>query len=124
LRLCLLHVELGLVAPLEQPLGDVEAALLQRGILARDHQPRLQGADRAVDARHLRGHQHLQVVVLRDAREIAGIRRLDAALELAPEVELPAAWKPALAETALKSGPPRLISPPQSAAPVAWRTCG
>ena len=70
-------------------------------------QPRLQGADRAVEARHLRGHQHLQVVVLGDAGEVAGIRGLDAAPELAPEIELPADLEPATPFQKPRSGPSR-----------------
>ena len=36
----LLHVQLGFIAALEQTLGDLQAALLQRGVLVRDPQPR------------------------------------------------------------------------------------
>ena len=89
LRTRLLHVELGLVAAAEQAFGDLQAALLQRGVLVRDAQPQLGGADRCVQAGGLRRDQHLHVVVLRDAGEVGGIGRLDAAPELAPEVQLP-----------------------------------
>jgi hypothetical protein len=49
LRLRLLHVEFGVVAVLEQPFGDLQAALLQRGVLARDRQAQLEGADRRIE---------------------------------------------------------------------------
>jgi hypothetical protein len=86
----LLHVELGVVAAPEQPFGDVEVALLQRGALLGNHQSRLERPDRAVEAGHLRGHQHLQVVVLGDAGEVAGVGGFDAAPKAPPEVDLPA----------------------------------
>ncbi len=86
----LLHVQLGAVAALEQSLGDLQAAPLDAGILPGDLEPGLQGTDAHIELGHLGGHQHLDVVILGQAREIAGIRRLDSALELAPEVEFPA----------------------------------
>ena len=94
LGLRLLHIQLGIVAALEQQLRDVQAAFLKSGIFASDHQPRFHGPDRAVEGGHLRGHQHLHVIVLGDAGEIAGIRGLDAALELAPEIDFPADAEP------------------------------
>ena len=94
LRLGLLHVELRVVARLEQPLRDVEVALLERRILGGDAKPHLDGTDRDVQRGHLRGHQHLDVVVEGDAGPVAGIGGLDAALELAPEIELPAGAQP------------------------------
>lgn len=54
----------------------IKAALLQRGILMGDLQPQFEGADRAVEGGDLRRYQHLQVVVLRDAGEVAGISGL------------------------------------------------
>ena len=88
-RLRLLHVQLGFVAALEKPFGDLEAALLQSGVLLREVQPFLDGADGRVETGGLRGDEHLHVVVLRDAGEVVRIRRLDAAPEPAPEVHLP-----------------------------------
>ena len=88
-RFRLLHVQLRLVAALEQPLGDLETALLQGGVLVCDAQPQLEGADGRVEAGGLRRHQHLHVIVLGDAREVGRIRRFDPAPELAPEVHLP-----------------------------------
>ena len=89
LRAGLLHVELGFVAALEQALGDLQAALLDRRVLVRDAKAKLGGADAAVQAGGLRRHQHLRIVVLRDAGEVAGVGRFDAAPVLAPEVHLP-----------------------------------
>ena len=111
LRLRLLHIQFGVVAALEQPLGDLQAASLQGGIFASDHEPRLHGADRTVEAGHLGGHQHLHVIVLGDAGEIAGVRGLDAAPELAPEIEFPADLKPAFKATAVSIRRTDLCSP-------------
>ena len=90
LGLGLLHVQLRFVAMLEQPLGDLQAALLQRGVFMGNLQPQFDGADRTVEVGGLRCHQHLQIVILRDAGKIAGIRSLDAAPEFAPEIDFPA----------------------------------
>ena len=88
-------------------------------------QPRLQRADRAVQAGHLRGHQHLQVVVLGDAGEVAGVRGLDAAPEPAPEIELPADAQPGA--EGHRGGVRRagaVCSPTPSSSPVTCCTCG
>ena len=79
-----------IVAMLELPLGDLQAALLQRGVFMGDLQPQFDGAERTVGTGNLCCHQHLQIVILRDAGKIAGIRSLDAAPEFAPEIDLPA----------------------------------
>ena len=94
LGLCLLHIQFGVIAALEQQLGDFQAAFLKSGIFASDHQPHFHGTDRTVEGGHLRGHQHLHVIVLGNAGEIAGVRGLDAALELAPEIDFPADAEP------------------------------
>ena len=74
-RAGLLQVELGLVAAPKQALGDLEASLLQRGVLVRDAQAQLAGADARIEARGLRRDEHLEIVVLGDAREVLGVRR-------------------------------------------------
>ena len=75
---------------LEQPFGDLQAALLQRGVFMSNLQPQFDGADHTVEVGGLRCHQHLQIVILRGAGKIAGIRSLDAAPEFAPEIDFPA----------------------------------
>jgi hypothetical protein len=44
---------------LEQPLGDLQAALLQRSIFTGNLQSQFDGADRTVEVGGLRCHQHL-----------------------------------------------------------------
>ena len=94
LGLGLLHVQLGAVAALEQPFGDLQAALLEAGILPGYVEASLHGADAHIELGHLGGHQHLDVIILGQGGEVVGIRRFDAAFELAPEVELPAEVEP------------------------------
>ncbi len=71
-------------------LGDLQAALLQRGVFMGNLQLQFDGADRTIGVGDLCCHQHLQIVILRDAGKIAGIRSLDAAPEFAPEIDFPA----------------------------------
>ena len=72
------------------PAGrDVEALPLQLGVPARHAELLLGGADPDVVRGHLRQQGHEHVVVVGDGGQQLGIRRLDAAAERAPEVELP-----------------------------------
>ena len=66
------------------------SALLQRGVFVGNLQLQFDGADCAIGVGDLCCHQHLQIVILRDAGKIAGIRSLDAAPEFAPEIDFPA----------------------------------
>ncbi|MNF56915.1 hypothetical protein D3C84_384200 [compost metagenome] len=85
-----MQVEFVALAAGEQPLGDLEAALLLLGVLAGDAQARLGGAQGEVGIRHLGTQQHQHVLVVGFGGEVGGIGRLDGAAEAAPEVQLPA----------------------------------
>ncbi len=90
LALGLLHVEFRVIATLEPPLGDLQAARLNCSVLASDLQTHLEGTNRRIQGRDLRRHQHLHIIVLRQTGKITGIGGLDTAPELAPQVEFPA----------------------------------
>ena len=90
LGLGLLQIEFGVVAAVEQPFGDLEAALLQFGVVAGDLQARLGGAQGEIAVGHLRAQQHQHVFVVGLGGEVAGVGGLDGTTEAAPEVQLPA----------------------------------
>ncbi|MNX77597.1 hypothetical protein D3C86_1091460 [compost metagenome] len=90
MRACLLQVQFVGLAAVEQALGDLVAALLDGGIVARDAQPGLGGAQRVVGFGHLGVQQHQHVFPIRFGREVGRVRGLDGAAETAPEVQLPA----------------------------------
>ena len=73
LRFGLLQIEFGVVAALEQLLGNFQAALLQFGIFVGDAQPRFRRAQGHVGFRHLRMQQHQDVFVVGVGREVVCI---------------------------------------------------
>ena len=89
-----MHIQFGLIAALEQTLRDLQAALLQGGILVGDAQTLFNDADRAIGGGYLRRHEHLHIVVLGNTGQVAGIGGLDAAPEFAPEINFPADIQP------------------------------
>ncbi|MNS57052.1 hypothetical protein D3C72_899290 [compost metagenome] len=86
----LLQIQLVGLAAAEQPLGDLEAAMLQRRVVARDAQARFGGAQRVVGLGHLRVQQDQHIVTIGLRREVGGIGGLDGPREAPPEVEFPA----------------------------------
>ena len=85
----LAHVELARLAVLELDRGDAQALLLRLDV-APGHPDALLGrADVDVGRRDVGDDGHQRVVVGRDRVEVRGPVRLDAAPDLAPDVDLP-----------------------------------
>ena len=90
----LLHVELGSGAVAEANVRDLEAALLDFDVLPGNGQPLLESADDHVQVRCVGGQGDQDSVVIGDGCEQSGVGGLDAAPELAPEIDLPADLNP------------------------------
>jgi hypothetical protein len=90
LRFRLLDVGLAGLAVAELDVGQPQGLALGIGVLARDAQTFLVGADVDVGARHLGREAYQGIVVAGDRGQEAGVRGFDGASELAPEIQLPA----------------------------------
>ncbi|SAL88768.1 hypothetical protein AWB68_08888 [Caballeronia choica] len=89
LRLGLLEVQFVGLTTLEELLRNVEAALLQLGVLARDTQARLGRAQREISIGDLRMQQDQRGIAVGLRGKERGVGRLDRAAETPPEIELP-----------------------------------
>ena len=85
-----LEIEFTLGAVPEQDAGDIHGTLLVPDIFARGTQALFEGAMGEVGVRNFRAQDDREILVVGDRGEIARVGGLDAASELAPEVDFPA----------------------------------